>query len=86
VHQRAFTNQVTPLDQLLKMDTYKMVQANYAEAWTLLSLLNKQPAKFGKLVLAIRTGTPDLEAIEAVYGWDEAQLTQEWHKYIMGQK
>jgi hypothetical protein len=86
VKQRMLTNQATPLDKLLKMDTYKMVQPNYAEAWTLLSLLNKQPAKFGKLVLAIRKGTPDLEAIEDVYGWDEEQLTQEWHKHVMGQK
>ena len=37
--------------ELLQMDHSKMLQPHYAEAWTLVGLLNKQPAKFGELLL-----------------------------------
>ena len=63
-----------------------MLQPHYAEGWTLVGLLNKQPAKFGKLLLEMRKGGSDLAAIEKVYGWDEKKLTQEWRAYVMQQK
>ena len=86
VQQRMATRRATPLGELLQMDTAKMSQPHYAEGWTLVGLLNKQPAKFGKLLLAMRKGGSDLAAIENVYGWDEKKLTQEWHAYAMHQK
>ena len=86
VQQRVLTKKATPLDKLLQMDTYTMVQPHYAEAWTLVALLAKQPAKFGKLMLAIRKGIADLAAIKEVYGWDEKQLTQEWRKFVLSRK
>ena len=48
-----------------------------------MELLNKQPAKFGQLLLAMRKGGSDLAAIEKVYGWDEARLTREWRAYVI---
>ena len=51
----------------------------------LVGLLNKQPAKFAKLLPVIRGGVPELNAIEEVYGWDEEELTRQWHAYVMGQ-
>ena len=50
-----------------------------------MGLLNKQPAKFGKLLLTLRKGGSGLEAIEKVYGWDEKKLADEWRAYVMGQ-
>ena len=76
----------TPLGELLQMDQHRMLQPHYAEGWTLVGLLNKQPAKFGKLLLELRKGGSDLEAIEKVYGWDEKKLTKEWRAYAMHQK
>ena len=85
VRQRMATKQATPLGELLKMDTDAMSQPHYAEGWTLVGLLSKQPAKFGKLLLELRKGGSDLEAIEKVYGWDEEKLTEQWRRYVMGQ-
>ena len=86
VQQRMATNQATPLGELLQMDHPQMLQPHYAEGWTLVGLLNKQPVKFGKLLLEIGKGSSDLAAIEKVYGWDEKKLTQEWRAYVMQQK
>jgi hypothetical protein len=85
VQQRMATNQATPLGELLQMDNTKMSQPHYAEGWTLVGLLNRQPAKFGKLLLAMREGGPELEAIEKVYGWAEKKLAKEWRAYVTGQ-
>ncbi len=80
------TNQETPLGKLLQMDTNTMSLPQFAEGWTLVGLLSRQPVKFGKLLLAMRKGSSELEAIEKVYGWDEQQLSQQWRRFVMGQR
>jgi hypothetical protein len=85
VQQRIAAKQVTPVGQLLKMDTSNMLMPHYAEAWTLTALLARQPAKFAELVLELREQKNALKAIEQVYGWDEKQLTEQWHKHVLGQ-
>jgi hypothetical protein len=85
VQQRIVAKQVTPVGQLLKMDTTNMLLPHYAEAWTLTALLARQPAKFAALILELREDKNILKAIEQVYGWDEKQLTAEWHKHVLGQ-
>jgi hypothetical protein len=65
------------------MNTTKMLQPHYAEAWTLVELLARQPGKFGKLLLALRKGDSELAAIDKVYGLNEKRLTREWHAYVM---
>ena len=35
--------------------------------------------------MAMRTGVPELQAIEKIYDWDEKKLTAEWRAYVMGQ-
>jgi hypothetical protein len=86
VQQRMATNQETPLGKLLQMDTNTMSLPQFAEGWTLVGLLSRQPVKFGKLLLAMRKGSSELEAIEKVYGWDEQQLSQQWRRFVMGQR
>ena len=60
---------------------------DYAEGWSLVGLLNKQPAKFGRLLLELKKRSSkrgsELAAIKKVYGWDDKKLTQEWRKYVM---
>ena len=58
VQQRMATQRATPLGELLKMDSNKMLQPQYAEAWTLVGLLSKQPVKFGKLLQEMSGGAP----------------------------
>lgn len=86
VQQRIKTRKVSTVSQLLKMDTSNMVLPHYAEAWSLVGLLVKQPDKFAALVLKLREEKSPLKAIEDVYGWDEKKLTQEWHKFALAQR
>jgi hypothetical protein len=72
--------------QLLEMNTTNMLLPQYAEAWTLVGMLAKQPEKFGKLLLALREEKDALKAIEDVYGWDDKKLEAEWHKDVLGQR
>ena len=85
VQRRMAAHRATPLSDLLRMDHSRMSQSHYAEGWTLVGLLASQPAKFGKLLLELRKGGSEMEAIEKVYRWDEKELTKEWRTYVMGQ-
>ena len=105
VRQRMATHQATPPIKLLRgqqpeRSTPAMQQAFHAEAWTLVELLSKQPAKFGTLLLEIKKHSDDtlrggnlyvaiakveLAAIKKVYGWDEKELTEQWRAYVMGE-
>lgn len=71
---------------LLNMDTTNMFLPHYAEAWTLVNMLAKQPEKFGKLLLALREEKDPLQAIEQVYDWDEKKLEAAWRKDVLGQR
>ena len=86
VQQRIATKEVTAVDQLLRMDTNNMLLPQYAEAWTLTGLLAKQPAKFAALVLALREDKATLKVIQRVYGWDEKELTAQWHQSVLRQR
>ncbi|MGA2254617.1 MAG: hypothetical protein ABSG53_08150 [Thermoguttaceae bacterium] len=46
--------------ELLQMEITNMSQPHYAEGWTPVEMLSKQPGKFGKLLFALRDGTPEL--------------------------
>ena len=86
VQQRLATRRISPVGRLLAMDTSTMLLPQYAESWTLVGMLAKQPGKFGELILGLREDKVALDVIQRVYGWDEKQLTQEWHKYLLGQR
>jgi hypothetical protein len=64
------------------MDTGNMLRPHYAEAWTLVDLLAKQPEKLAAMMLALREDKDALAAIQKVYGWDEQRLTVEWHRHV----
>jgi hypothetical protein len=86
VQQRFAAGQASAVGQLLKMDTTNMLLPHYAEAWSLVALLAKQPDKLAELVVALRENKSALEVIEQVYGWDEKQLTERWHKSVSAQR
>jgi hypothetical protein len=86
VQERMRAKKESGVRQLLSMDMSNMLLPQYAEAWTLVSVLAKQPEKFAKLVLALREEKDPLKAIEQVYGWDEKKLEAEWHKEVLGQR
>ncbi len=86
VQERMRAKQESGVRGLLRMDTTNMLLPQYAEAWTLVGMLAKQPEKFGKLLLALREEKDPLKAIEQVYGWDEKKLETEWRKDVLGQR
>ena len=86
VQERMRTKTDSGVRQLLSMNTTNMLLPQYAEAWTLVGVLAKQPEKFGKLLLALRGEKDPLKAIEDVYGWDEKRLDAEWRKDVLGQR
>jgi len=83
VQDRIKNDKVTAVGELLKMNTTHMTLPHYAEVWSLVDLLVRDRKNFAKLVLALRTEHSPLKAIEATYGWDEKQLTDEWHKHVL---
>jgi hypothetical protein len=85
VQERMRAKKENALSDLLQKDTTNMRLPEYAEAWTLVGLLAKQPEKFAKLVLELRTEKDALKAIELIYGWDEKKLTEEWRKDVLAQ-
>ncbi len=54
----------------------------FVESWTLVDLLVRDRVKFGKLVYKLREEESGLKAIEAVYGWNEAELFKQWQMHI----
>ena len=86
VQERMRAKKESGVRGLLNMDTTNMLLPQYAEAWTLVGVLAKQPEKFGKLLLALREEKDPLKAIEQVYGWDEKKLEAEWRKEVLGQQ
>ncbi len=83
VKDRIRTKKVSGVRQLFTMNTTNMVLPHYAEAWTLVGVLMKQPEKFGKLLLELREEKVALKAIETVYGWDEKKLEEQWYKDVL---
>ena len=71
VRQRMASGQATPLGELLKRDRLTMSLPHYAEAWTLVGLLIKQPAKFGRLVMEINREVPVEAARWGAQGWSD---------------
>ncbi len=86
VQDRIRRKKASGVRALLTMDTTNMILPHYAEAWTLVGVLARQPEKFGKLVLALREEKDTLKAIEQVYGWDEKKLESEWYKGVLAQR
>ena len=53
---------------------------------TLVGMLGQQRVKFAKLVETLRHSADALAAIQEVYGWDEKELTAQWHKFVLAQR
>jgi hypothetical protein len=83
VKQRLTNHQASSPAELLKSDNTTFSQSLFAERWTLVGLLNQQPAKFGKLLLAMKHGDAELAAIKRIYGWNEKELGRQWRVYGM---
>jgi len=86
VQHRIATKEISPVGDLLQMDTTTMLLPHYAEAWSLTGLLAKQPAKLAELVVALRGERATLKTVLRIYGWDEKELTRQWHQYVLAQQ
>lgn len=80
--QRLLAGKLTPPGALLKKTTANMNIPEFVESWTLIDLLVRDRVKFGKLVYKLREEENGLKAIEAVYGWNEAELLKQWQLHL----
>lgn len=80
--QRLATGKLTPPGKLLIQTTANMNIPEFVESWTLVDLLVRDRVKFGKLMYKLREEPEGLKAIEAVYGWNEAELAKQWQLHI----
>lgn len=63
-------------------ETATMKPENYAECWSLVSMLSSAPDKFAEAVKMVReTGKPMNVALNEVYAMDDKKLLQAWYKY-----
>lgn len=63
-------------------ETASMEPANYAECWSVVSMLSSAPDKFAEAVKTVReTGKPMNVALNEAYGLDDRKLLEAWYKY-----
>ncbi len=73
-----------PRDVLQSYTTSTMQMPNYAEAWSLMTVLSQEREKFEPLIVAVRdapAGTPTMNLVEQVYKVDEAKLRDVWIRF-----
>ncbi len=80
--QRLVTGKLTPPGKLLNMTTANMNIPEFVESWTLIDMLVRDRVKFAKLVYKLREEKDGLKAIEAIYGWNEADLYKQWQLHL----
>ncbi|MEM9346048.1 MAG: hypothetical protein AAGB26_05475 [Planctomycetota bacterium] len=62
--------------------TDTMKAENYAECWSLVSMLSSAPDKFAEAVKIVREqGKPMNVALNEVYGMEDRKLLETWYKY-----
>ena len=74
-------NKVPPVADVLEYQTSAMELPQYAQCWSLASLLATGSKEFAALVLAMHNGEPALAAIEKIYGVSTDELHERWRKY-----
>lgn len=80
--QRLLAGKLTAPSVLFAKTTANMNIPEFVESWTLIDLLVRDRVKFGKLVYKLREEENSLKAIEAVYGWNEAELFKQWQLHL----
>ena len=78
VIQRFAANMVPAMADVLAYDASAMQLPQYAECWSLATLLSSDAKKFSSLAAALRDGQPALEAIEKIYGLPADKLHARW--------
>ncbi|MEO0474665.1 MAG: hypothetical protein AAF085_01665 [Planctomycetota bacterium] len=63
-------------------ETSSMKPVNYAECWSLVSMLSSDPDKFAKAVRMVREEGKSMNvAVNEVYGMEDRKLLEAWYKY-----
>ncbi len=73
-----------PHDVLQTYSTASMQMPNYAEAWSLMTLLSRERDKFEPFVVAVRDApenTPVISTVEEVYKIPEPKLHEGWKRF-----
>ena len=78
--------QIASVKQVLDYNTDAMEHKEYAQCWSLASLLTTGAKQFSSLVKQMRDGEPALGAMEKLYGLDADQLLAKWRTFALGQR
>jgi len=81
VRNRFAQRQITGILQVLGYTVDAMEPPQYAESWSLTTLLASAPDRFSKLVLALRGGEEALDSIQKTYEQDEPTLLKTWFQF-----
>jgi hypothetical protein len=81
VRNRFAQRQINSVLQVLGYTVDAMEPPQYAESWSLATLLASAPDRFGKLVLALRGGEEALGSIQKIYEQDEPTLLKTWFQF-----
>jgi len=84
VRQQFAQNQIGSVANALAYSTETMQMPQYAESWSLTSLLATEPSNFAELVTKLGEGAPAADAIKDVYGVTDEQALTQWRKYVLG--
>jgi hypothetical protein len=82
VKKQFSNNKITNATAPWGYETSTMKPENYAECWSIVSMLSSAPDKFAEAVKIVREeGKPMNVALNEVYGMDDKKLLQTWFKY-----
>ena len=86
VQKRIATKQVTPVAELLQMDTTQMLAAALRRGVDPGGPVEQAAGEVRQAGRGPAHNKDALAAIKDVYGWDEKKLTEEWHKFVLDQR
>jgi len=82
LQQHFAAGRVDSLDQLFAHRYSSLEEIHYAEAWSLIQVLAADPARFARLIEAVRDGQPAVDSVRKIYEVSDQQLYRRWAKLI----
>ena len=86
VRDRFLQRKIGSIQNVLVYSTGSMEQPEYAEAWSLTSLLATNGEKLSQLIIALRNGESAWKAIGDIYEVDEPSLLAKWRRFAATQR
>ena len=86
VQQQFKLNQIGSIQNVLAYSTSNMQLRNYAEGWSLMSMLAEDEEKLATLIELLAEEEDPYEALSKAYESDDEQLMKRWRRYARAQR